>query len=84
MNYESIFNYVMYLDHFMNYESIFNYVMYLDLFMNYESIFNYAMYSSNSNSNSFESSYDPWVTSFHTFSDPLPSYEFNNNIGYNW
>ena len=48
----------------MNYEYIFNYVIYLDHFMNYESIFNYVIYSSNSNGNSSESSYDPWVTSF--------------------
>ena len=35
----------------MNYESMLNYVMYLNHFMNYESIFNYFMYSnSNSNS----------------------------------
>jgi len=40
------------------------------------------MYSSNSNSNSSESSYDPRVTSFHTLSDPPPSYEFDN-IAYN-
>jgi len=64
----------MYLDHFMYYKSMFNYVMYLDHFMNYESIFNYVMYSSNLNSNSFESQ----VTSFHTLSDPLPNYKFNN------
>jgi len=53
-------------------------LFHLDHFMNYESIFNYVMYSSNSSNNSFESSYDPRVASFHSLSDPLPIYEFHN------
>ena len=44
---------------------------------------NYLMYS-NSNSNSFELSYDLRVTSFFYLSDPPPSYEFDNiDYGYN-
>jgi len=56
----------------MNYVCV---IFIIYIFLNDAPIYEYIFLSTR---NSYESSYDPRVTSFHSLPDPLTMFEFNN------